>query len=218
LHLSCQQQNSITVTATINVTSIDPLLAEKFFRDFLFTYQHKKKTIHDKLKHFGGYISHEFTMMFRVKDSVTLVSWKEGPGKRWTRTIQKRFGISPRLVRRYTRRPSDAVSEIVALSNVLVRDEVQKRVTSSVGPSLVTYNHGRQLLVTNPEDQLLLQQTGMMSGQEMSGQEMSGQEMSGQEMMFFNRLLVEMMVNSIHSTSTTLATLQDKKCQIIPFP
>jgi hypothetical protein len=85
---------------------------------------------------------------------------------------------------------SDAVSETAAESNLLVRDEVLKRVPSNVGPSLVMYKHESQLLVTNPEDQLLLQKTSMMSGR---------------QMILFNRLLIEMMGISIHSTSTTLA-------------
>jgi hypothetical protein len=52
----------------------------------------------------------------------------------------------------------------LAESNAIVIDEVLKCVSSNVGPSRVEYNHGRQIMVANPEDQLLLQQTGMMRG------------------------------------------------------
>jgi hypothetical protein len=81
-------------------------------------------------------------------------------------------------------------------ANVTVRDKVLKRVASNVGPSLVKYKHGRQLIVTSPEDQLLLQQTGMMSGR---------------QMLMFNRILVGLTGISIHSTSTTLTALQDNQ-------
>jgi hypothetical protein len=60
----------------------------------------------------------------------------------------------------------------------------------------VKYKHGRQLIVTSPEDQLLLQQTGLMSGW---------------QMLMFNRILVGLTGNSIHSTSPTLAAFQDKQ-------
>jgi hypothetical protein len=82
------------------------------------------------------------------------------------------------------------------ITNLAVRDEVFKRVASNVGPSLVKYKHGRQLIVTSPEDQLLLKQTGMMSGR---------------QMLMFNSILVGLTGISIHSTSTTLAALQDKQ-------
>jgi hypothetical protein len=101
LHLSSQQQTSITATATINAASIDPLLAGQVFHDFLFTSRHQKTPIHDKLKKLGGHIAHEFTIVFDVKDGVTLVSWKGGLRQRWTRTIQTKGGLSPRSVQRY---------------------------------------------------------------------------------------------------------------------
>jgi hypothetical protein len=84
----------------------------------------------------------------------------------------------------------------VAESNVLARDEILKRVSSNDDISLVMYKHGLRLLVTNPEDQLLLQQTGMMSGR---------------HIIFFNHLPVKMMGISIHITSTTLVALKDKQ-------
>jgi hypothetical protein len=71
-----------------------------------------------------------------------------------------------------------------------------KCVASNVGPSLVKYKHGRQLIVASPKDQLLLQQTGMMSGR---------------QMLMFNWILVGLTGIGIHSTSTMLATLQDNQ-------
>jgi hypothetical protein len=66
-------------------------------------------------------------------------------------------------------------------------------VTTNVGPSLVKYKHGRQLIVASPEDQLLLRQTIMMSGW---------------QMLMFNRMLFGLIGISNDSTSTTLAALQ----------
>jgi hypothetical protein len=77
---------------------------------------------------------------------------------------QTKGGSSPRYVQRYTQRASGFVYNSLGDANLTVRDEVFKRVASNVGPSLVKHKHGRQLIVTPPEDQLLLQQTGMMSG------------------------------------------------------
>jgi hypothetical protein len=80
--------------------------------------------------------------------------------------------------------------------NVTLHNELLKHVASNVGQSLVKYKHGNQLIVTSPEDQLLLQQTGMMSGR---------------QMLMFNQIIVSLTGISIHSTIMTLATLQDKK-------
>jgi hypothetical protein len=81
-------------------------------------------------------------------------------------------------------------------ANLTVRNEVLKHMASNVGPSLVKYKHGRQLIVTSPEDQLLLKQTGIMSGR---------------KMLMFNCIIVGLTVISIHSTHMTLATFQDKQ-------
>jgi hypothetical protein len=95
-------------------------------------------------------------------------------------------------VQRYTQHASDLVDTSLGDANVTVRDKVLKHVASNVGPSLVKYKHGRQLIVTSQEDQLLLQQTGMMSGQ---------------KTIMFNHILVGLTIISIHSKSTTLAAL-----------
>jgi hypothetical protein len=69
-------------------------------------------------------------------------------------------------------------------------------VASNVGPSLVKYNNGRQLIVTSPDGRVLLQQTGMMSGR---------------KMLVFNRIFVGLTGISIHSMNTMLAALQVKQ-------
>jgi hypothetical protein len=98
-------------------------------------------------------------------------------------------------VQSYTQRASGLVDTSLSDANFTVRDEVLRRVASNVGPSLVKYEHGSQTIATSPEDQLLLQQTGMMSGR---------------QMLMYNRILVGLPVIIIHSTSTTLVDLQDK--------
>jgi hypothetical protein len=120
-----------------------------------------------------------------------IARWQE-----WTRAIKTKGRVSPRSVQRYTQRASGCVDNYMGDANLTVRNEVLKHMASNVGPSLVKYKHGRQLIVTSPEDQLLLKQTGMMRGR---------------KMLMFNRVLVGLTVISIHSTRTTLATFQDKQ-------
>jgi hypothetical protein len=135
-------------------------------------------------------------MNFRVKDTISFYPYNGGKRQEWTCTIKTKGGVSPRFVQRYTQRASGFVDNSFVDANLTVRDKVFKRVASNVGPSLVKYKHGRHLIVTSPEDQLLLQQTGMMSGR---------------QMLMFNRILVFLTGISLHSTNTTIAALQDKK-------
>jgi hypothetical protein len=114
-----------------------------------------------------------------VKDKILFAPFNGGKRQEWTRAVK-----------------NDFVDNSLGDANIAVRDEVFKRVASNVGPSIVKYKHGRQLIVTSPEDQLLLQHTGMMSGR---------------QMLMFNRILVGLTGISIHSTSTTLTALQDKQ-------
>jgi hypothetical protein len=127
-------------------------------------------------------------MNFRVKDTLYVAPFNGGTRQEFTRAIKTNGGVSPRYVQRFTQCASDV--------NVTVCDDVLKRVATNVGPSLVKYKHERQLIVTSPEDQVLLKQTGMMSGW---------------QMLIFNRILVGLTGISIHITSTTLAVLQDKQ-------
>jgi hypothetical protein len=103
-------------------------------------------------------------MNFRVKDTISFAPFNEGKRQEWTRAIKTKRGVSPRSVQRYTQRASGSVDNSLGDANLTVRDEFFKREASNIGPSLVKYKHGRQLIVTSPEDQLLLQQTIMMSG------------------------------------------------------
>jgi hypothetical protein len=109
---------------------------------------------------------------------------------------QEKGGVSPRSVQRYTQCASGLVDTTVGDEKVTVREEVSKCVASNVGPSLVKDKPGRQLIVTSPEYQLLLQQTGIMGGW---------------KMLMFNRILVGLTGISIHSTSTTLTAFQYKQ-------
>jgi hypothetical protein len=135
-------------------------------------------------------------MNFRLNDTISFDTLNGGKRHEWTRAIKTKGGVYPRSVQHYTQRASGFVENYLGDANLTVRDKVLKRVASNVGPSLVKYKHGRQLIVTSPEDQLLLQQTGMMSGR---------------KMLMFNRILVGLTGISIHSTSTTLVALQDKR-------
>jgi hypothetical protein len=135
-------------------------------------------------------------MNFRVNDTISFAPFNGGKRQEWNRAIKTKVVVSPRSVQRYMQRASGFVDNSLGDVNVTVRDEVLKRVASNVGPSFVKYKHGRQLIVTSPEDQLLLQQTGMMNGR---------------QMLMFNRILVGLTGIIIHITSTTLTALQDKQ-------
>jgi hypothetical protein len=53
-------------------------------------------------------------------------------------------------MQRYTQRASGFVDNSLGDANLTVRDEVLERMAANVGPSLVKYKHGRQLIVTPP--------------------------------------------------------------------
>jgi hypothetical protein len=171
-------------------------MACQIFQDFLISTCSKKLPIHEIIKKNASRIAHECTMNFRVKDTISFAPFNGGTRQEWTRAIKTKRGISPRYVQRYTQRASGLVERSLGDANFVVRDEVLKLVAFNVGPSRVKYKHGRQLIVISQEDQLLLQQTGIMSGQ---------------KMLMFNSILVGLIGISIHSTSTTLAALQDKQ-------
>jgi hypothetical protein len=120
---------------------------------------------------------------FRVKDTICFAPFNGWKRQEWTRAVKTKGGVSPRSVQLYTQRASGFVYNSFGDANLTVRDEVFKRVASNVVPSLVKYKHGSHLIVTSPEDQLLLQQTGMMSGR---------------QMLIFNRIFVGLPGISIH--------------------
>jgi hypothetical protein len=191
-----QQSTSSVVTVVAAATT--PLMAGKIFRDFLTSTHSKKLPIHDSIKKIASHIAHEYTINFRLKDTISFAPFNGGKRQEWTRASNTKGGVSTRSVQRYTQRASGFVDNYLGGANLTVCDEVLKCVASDVGPSLVKYKHGRQLIVTSPEDQLLLKQTGMMSGR---------------QMLMFNSILVGLTGIHIHSTSTstTLAALQNKQ-------
>jgi hypothetical protein len=189
-----QQSTSSVVTVVAAATT--PLMAGHIFWDFLISLLCKKLPMHDSIKKITSHIAHEYTMNFRVKDKISFAPFNGWKRQEWTRDINTKGVSSPRYVQRYTQRASSFVDNSLGDANLTVRNEVFKQVASNVGPSLVKYKHGCQLIFTSPEDQLLLQQTGMMSGR---------------QMLMCNRILVGLTGISIHSTSMTLAALQDKQ-------
>jgi hypothetical protein len=189
-------QKSTSSVVTVVAVATNPLMAGHIFREALISLRCKKLPIHDSIKKIASHIAHEFTMNFRVKDTISFAPFNGGKRQERTRAVKTKGGVSPRSVQRYTQRASGVVDNSLGYANLTVSDEVFKRVASNVGQILVKYKHGRQLIVTSPEDQLLLQHTGMMSGR---------------QMLMFNRILVGLTGISIHSTSTMLPALQDKQ-------
>jgi hypothetical protein len=142
-----------------------------------------------KVLKIASHIVHEYTMNFWVKDKISCVPFNGGKRYEWPCVIKTKGAVSPRSVQRYMQRARILVDSTLCGANVMVHDELLKHMESYVVPSLVKYKHGRQLIVTSPEDQLLLQQTGMMSRR---------------KLLMFNRLLLSLTVISIHSTSMML--------------
>jgi hypothetical protein len=193
---SVQSHQSTSSVITVVAAATTLLMADQIFWDLLISNRSKKLPIHESIKKIASHIAHDYTMNFRVKGTLFFAPFNGGTRQEWNRTIKTKGGVSPRSVQRYTQRASDLVDTSLVDENVTVRDEVLKGVASNVGPSLVKYKHGRQLIVTPPEYQILLQQTGMMRGR---------------KILMFNHIRVGLTVLSIHSTSTMLAALQDKQ-------
>jgi hypothetical protein len=191
---SVQSQQSTSSVVMVVAAATTPLMAGQIFRDFLISTRSKKLPIHESIKEIASHIAHEYTMNFPVKDTLSFAPFIGGTQQEWTRAMKTKGGVSPRSVQPYTQRASGLVDTTLGDANVTVRDKVFKCVASNVGPRLVEYKHGRQLFVTSPEDQLLLQLNRMMSGR---------------QMLMFNHILVGLTGISIHSTSTTLTALQD---------
>jgi hypothetical protein len=197
---SVQSKQSTSSVVTVVAAATTPLMASQIFRDFLISTRSKKLPIHESMKKIASHIAHEYTMNFWVKYIISFDSFNGGTRQECTRAINTNGGggVSLRSVQRYTQRASDLVDTSLGDANVTMHNEVFKCVASNFGPSLVKHKHGRQLIVTSPEDQLLLQQTRMMSGR---------------QMLMFNRIIVGLtgiIIHSIHSTSTMISALQDK--------
>jgi hypothetical protein len=193
---SVQSQQSTSSVVTVVAAATTPLMAGQIFCDFLISAHIKKLPIHESIKTIASHIAHDYTMHFQMKDTISFSPFNGGTRQEWTRAIKTKGGVSPWSVQRYRQRACGIVDTSLGDVNVTVRDKVLKRVVSNVGPNIVKYKHGRQLIVTSPEDQLLLQQTWMMNGR---------------QMLMFNRILVGLTGISIDSTGTMLAALQDKQ-------
>jgi hypothetical protein len=185
-------QQSTRSVVTVVAAETTPLMAGHIFRDSLISLRCKKLPIHDSIKNIASHIAHEYTMNLRVKDTISFAPFNRGKRQEWNRAVNTKGGSSPRSVQSYAQRASGFVDNSLGDVNLAMRNEVFKRVASNVGPSLVKYKHGRQVIVTSPEDQLLLQQTRVTSGR---------------KMLMCNRILVSLTGISIHSTSMT----QDKQ-------
>jgi hypothetical protein len=150
-------KQSTSYVATVVAAANTPFMAGHIFRDFLISLHCKKLPIHDSIKKIASHIVHEYTMNLRVKDKISFSPFNGGKRQEWTRVVKAKEGSSPRSVQRYTQGASGFFDNSLGDANLTVREEVFKRVASNVGPSLVKYKHGRQLIVASPEDQLLLQ-------------------------------------------------------------
>jgi hypothetical protein len=159
-----QSQHSTSSVVMVVVAETTPLMAGHIFRDFLISTHSKKLPIHESMKKIASGIAHKYVINFRMKDTISLAPFNGGIRHEWTRAINTNGGVSPRSVQRYIQCASDLVDTTFGGANVTVGDKALKRVASNVGPSLLKFNHGYQPITTSPEYQLLLQQTGMMSG------------------------------------------------------
>jgi hypothetical protein len=146
---SVQSQQSTSSVVTVVAAATTRLMAGQIFHDFLISTRRKKLPIHESMKN-ASHIAHEYTINFRVKDTIYLAPFNGGTRQELTRTINTKGRVSPRSVQRYTQLASDLVDTSLGDANVTVLDEVLKRVVSNVGPSLLKYKHGRQLIVTSP--------------------------------------------------------------------
>jgi hypothetical protein len=144
-------QHSTSSVVTVVAAATTPLMAGHIFRDFLISLCCKKLPIHDSIKKIASHIAHEYTMNFRVNDRISFSPFNGGKRQEWNRAVKTKGGSSPRSVQRYAQRASGFVDNYLGDANLTVRDEVFKRVASNVGPGLVKYKHGRQLIVTSPE-------------------------------------------------------------------
>jgi hypothetical protein len=143
-----KQSTSSVVTVVAAATT--PSMAGHIFRDFLISIHCKKLPIHDSIKIIASHIAHEYTMNLRVKDKISFAPFNGGKRQEWTRAVKTKGGSLPRSVQRYAQRASGFVDNSLGDANLAVRNEVFKRVASNVGPGLVKYKHGRQLIATSP--------------------------------------------------------------------
>jgi hypothetical protein len=76
--LSQQSTSSVVVVVAAAIT---PLMAGQILRDFLISTRRKKLPIRESIKKNASHIAHEYTMNFRVKDTISLLHSMEGRGR-----------------------------------------------------------------------------------------------------------------------------------------
>jgi hypothetical protein len=116
-----QQSTSSVVTVVAAATT--PLMASHIFRDFLISKRSKKIPIHNSIKKIASRIAHEYTMNFRLEDTISFAPFNGGKRQEWTRAIKPKGRVSPRSVQRYTQSASGFVDNSLVDVNLTVRDE-----------------------------------------------------------------------------------------------
>jgi hypothetical protein len=90
---SVQSQQSTSSVVMVVAAATTPLMAGQIFRDFIISTRSKKLPIHESMKKNASHIAHEYTINFRVKDTISLVPFNGGKRHEWTRAIKTK-GVS----------------------------------------------------------------------------------------------------------------------------
>jgi hypothetical protein len=94
-------QRSTSSVVTVVAAATTPLMAGQIFWDFLISTRCKKLPIHESIKKIASHIAHEYTMNFRVKDTISFAPLNGGKRQEWTRAINTKGGVLPRSVQRH---------------------------------------------------------------------------------------------------------------------
>jgi hypothetical protein len=97
-----QSQKLPSSAVMVIVAATTSLMAGQIFLDFLISTRRENIPIHESIKTIASHISHEYTMNFWVKYTISVVPFNGGKWKEWTRAIKANDGLSPRPVQRYT--------------------------------------------------------------------------------------------------------------------
>jgi hypothetical protein len=71
-------QQSTSYVLTVVAAATTPLMAGRIFRDFLLSLCCKKMSIRDSIRKIASHIAHEYTMNFRVKDTISFAPFNGG--------------------------------------------------------------------------------------------------------------------------------------------
>jgi hypothetical protein len=150
------------------------------------------KDMAEDVGRFTSHVVHESLAFKKEKeDTVVVTSWCGGPDFLWKRLVKSKGGGSITAAEHSTLclKPSNIF--------IHIQQEVGKRVASSVeGAPIVSFKCGHHLIIENEADQMLLQETGLMSERQFAD---------------FNCILVDLTGMSIHTSKTVLSSLQDGK-------